>query len=83
MDSIKIFKDGIKRYIISAIDFKSKMDDFNCDMMNYLLWINIQKPYSSLNNLPPIKYLLFPPSPLSTLSPFISPIYYGILQNIE
>jgi putative transposase len=47
-----------EQFVNQYIDTLDELDDFNGEMMKYLIWYNTEKPHRGIGNLPPLRYYL-------------------------
>ena len=47
-----------EQFVNWYIDILDEPDDFNCELMEYLIWYNTEKPHRGIGNLPPLQYYL-------------------------
>ncbi len=47
-----------KQFVNRYIDILEEPDDFNRELMEYLIWYNVEKPHRGIGNLPPLRYYL-------------------------
>ncbi len=47
-----------EQFVNQYIDTLDELDDFNRELMNYLIWYNTEKPHRGIGNLPPLRYFL-------------------------
>jgi len=50
---------NISQFINNAKNDINNSEEFNKELMEYLVWYNTEKPHSSINNLTPIDYLIY------------------------
>jgi transposase InsO family protein len=47
-----------EQFVNQYIDSLDELDDFNRELMKYLIWYNTEKPHRGIGNLPPLRYYL-------------------------
>jgi len=47
-----------EQFVNWYIDILDEPDDFNRELMKYLIWYNTEKPHRGIGNLPPLRYYL-------------------------
>ena len=47
-----------EQFVNHYIDILDEPDEFNRELMNYLIWYNTEKPHRGIGNLPPLRYYL-------------------------
>lgn len=47
-----------EQFVNQNIDIIDEPDEFNREMMKYLIWYNTEKPHRGIGNLPPLRYFV-------------------------
>ena len=47
-----------EQFVNQYIDTLDELDEFNRELMKYLIWYNTEKPHRGIGNLPPLRYYL-------------------------
>ncbi len=47
-----------EQFVDQYIDTLDELDQFNQELMRYLIWYNTEKPHRGIGNLPPLRYYL-------------------------
>ena len=47
-----------EQFVNRYIDILDELDDFNRELMEYLIWYDTEKPHRGIGNLPPLRYYL-------------------------